>query len=191
MARMIRWAILAALAAGAAPAPAQVGTWTIRGTGTGTGVSWSERSVQPNRVRHPPRESQESAREPPARLCRGPGRASRSLTPSSPATAARERSRRSATRLPPVPHSEKHVPPAGADFPWHHRCSRWCSGGDDAPANPRGSRAVDATPALAHRAVEGDVGEGDVGAGGPGPRTRQYGRAPGVTGRVRIRRNAA
>ena len=31
MARMIRWAILAALAASAAPAPAQVATWTIRG----------------------------------------------------------------------------------------------------------------------------------------------------------------
>src|SRR6059036_3517170 len=40
MARMIRWAIVAALAAGAAPAPAQVGTWTIRGTATGTGVSF-------------------------------------------------------------------------------------------------------------------------------------------------------
>jgi len=40
MARMIRWAIVAALAASAAPAPAQVGTWTIRGTGTGTGVSF-------------------------------------------------------------------------------------------------------------------------------------------------------
>ena len=39
MARMIPWAIVAALAASAAPAPAQVGTWT-RGTGTGTGVSF-------------------------------------------------------------------------------------------------------------------------------------------------------
>ena len=69
MARMIRWAILAALAAGAAPAPAQVGTWTIRGTGTGTGVSFGANAACNRTVSVTRRASRRRAHASPPLVC--------------------------------------------------------------------------------------------------------------------------
>src|SRR5438876_188301 len=121
---MTRWAIIAALAASAAPAPAQVGTWTIRGTGTGAGVSFGA-NVACNQTVSVTRRARGSLsvaadgtyRAPAGQLCRR----SAVIVPDEVGV---WRPRRTATRLPHVPHSEEHVPPTGADFRWHHRCNR-------------------------------------------------------------------